>query len=454
MLPQPQTLRAARRAWHDFYNLLLTKGEKKRISRVITRGQRAGLCQVVLVPVKPFSTGCKDTGSLLIKRALDALHQFQEVQFLRDTNTGEIPDGVVIEVNCVELGKKRSLSRRTIYNHIRELIDAGLIIEKKFHGWRRNLELIISSTWLYKIAQNPQKVEPKCAEKDRQSGNYQPSYGTKLPPIEAQNNLVITTLTGEVEKLKSTLTPEKKAFKARAVGANGADAEGDEAPPKRVNKGAGGRLKALLSRQAPEKVALQVSAAEAEKARLLASFSEELFTKANRLLYKRNFSAHEYQLALDAIAAGVYRHLDTDQLSLGQWQQYHRGCLERVRLAANWFARHTDAEISWPYALYSNGLGYFDPRNPNGFIATERWLAENEAKKQYSRIKKALQAAETEFKQWRDLARGLQIKVCQRVRELDAWGLYRWHENRIRELGRESALKRFYAMAGASAAGR
>ncbi|OWP62908.1 hypothetical protein CDA63_11865 [Hymenobacter amundsenii] len=449
MFPQPLSLRKARRHWHDFYNFLLSKSETKQLTRLIKRGTRAGTQQVVYVPQKPFSASCKDTGALLIKRALDAVHQLRQVQFLQEGHEGGLSEGVVIEVNCVELGKKRSLSDRTMRTHIAQLMDAGLIIAKYFHGWRRNLELVISKKYLFEMVQNTQKG----GLNNGGSGICQPvcvsDYGTKLPPIQAPNRLINTTLTNQVEKWKTPENQEKE-ISARA---GGADAAGDEAAPKMGKQGAGGRLKALLGPKAPAKIIRQQSAVEAQKARMLALFSEELFTKACRMLYPRKrFTAEQYQLSLDAIAAGVYRHLDTTHLTLPQWQQYHAGCLERVRLAGKWFARHTDAEVSWPYALYTNGLGYFDAHNPNGFIRTEQWLAENEVKQRYRRITTALQAAETEFSQFKQLQRGLKISATKRVKEFTAWELYRWHENRIRLLGRESALKRFYEMAGQSLA--
>lgn len=445
MLPKPLSLRQARRQWHDFYNLLLSKGERKRLTRLVTKGVKAGVTQIVWLARKPFSTGCKDTGALLIKRALDVVHQLRQVQFLQEGESDEIPEGVVIEVNCVELGKKRSLSDRTIRTHIRELIDAGLILEKKFHGWRRNLELVISRKYLFDMVQKQQKTGPITVGFGVQNALSLPVKGTKLPPIEEQSSLVITTLTGEVEKW----TNQMKEISAPS---KGADAAGGEATPEIGKQGLGARLRAFLTRKAPQKVEQNPSVVEAEKARMLTLFSEELFHKAGKLLYPRvRFTQEQYQRSLEAIAAGVYRNLDTPNVSLRQWQQYHQGCLERVRLASKWFARHTDAEISWPYALYSNGLGYFDPQNPYGFIRTEQWLADNEAKRHYRRIQMALSAAETEFSLFKQLQRGIKVTAPKRVKEMDAWGLFRWHENRIKQLGRESALKRFYEIAGPTA---
>jgi hypothetical protein len=329
--------------------------------------------------------------------------------------------------------------------HITQLMDAGLIVAKYFHGWRRNLELVISKKYLFELVQNLQKSGSNTDGLSTKNAAPVSDYGTKLPPKQAPNSLINTTLTDRVEKLVTDGSNDQKIVPRQV----GAAAAGDEAAPKMGKQGAGARLRALLSPKAPVKPIQKQSAADVEKARMLALFSDELFTKACRLLYPRErFTPEQCQLSVEAIAAGVYRHLDTPDVTLAQWQKYHAGCLERVRLAAKWFARHTEAEVSWPYALYSNGLGYFDAHNTNGFIRTEQWLAENEVKQQYRRITTALQAAETEFSQHKQLQRGLKIAAAKRVKESTAWELYRWHENRIRQLGRESALKRFYEMAG------
>jgi hypothetical protein len=446
MLPQPFSLRSARRAWHDFYTLELSKAQKKRITRLVSQGPRAGQAQVVWLTTKPFSTGCKDTGALLIKRALDAVRQLRQVQFLQDGQEPQIPEGVVIEVNCVELGKKRSLSDRTMRTHITELMSAGLVLAKYFHGWRRNLELVISSTYLFKLVQNEEKVGPNNAALDSISGATEAQKGTKLPPIKGSCSSLNTTLTDQVEKW----TSQEKEISAPSKSANAAP---DEATPKWGNQGArGGAAATIAPKAAPEAITPQLQP-EGEKAAFLATFSAELFNKAWQLLYPRQrFTAEQIERSQAAIAAGVYRHLDTSLLTMRQWQQYHVGCLERVRLAAKWFARHTDKTISWPYALYTNGLGYFDAENVNGFIRTEQWFIENEVKRHQRRVKDALASAETEFSQFKQLQRGLKITAPKRVKQFSAWELYRWHENRVKQFGGQAALQKFYQLVGSSQA--
>lgn len=449
MLPQPLTLRQARRHWHECYNLLLSTGEKKQLTRRITRGTHAGTQQTVYVPRKPFSASCKDTGALLIKRALDAVHQLRQIQFLQQGQEVALAEGVVIEVNCVELGKKRSLSDRTMRTHLRQLLDAGLIAAKYFHGWRRNLELVISNEYLFEIAQKQQKTGPNTAGSAPRPTALLSTYGTKLPPIKALEKKDNTTLTDEVEKWTTQAPATRQEFSARPAGAAAA---GAEARPEMGKPGARGGAGRIFSEKTTALPTATQPAPDAEKAALLALYGEELFTKAWKLLYPRHpFTAEQIERSRQAIEAGVYRHLDTTHLSLPQWQRYHAGCLQRVELAAKWFARHPDKAISAPYALYTNGKGYFDADNPNGFLRTEQWFVENEVKRHQRRIHDALQAAETEFSQFKQLQRGVKITASKRVKQATAWELYRWHENRIRQFGGRPALEKFYALTTAAA---
>ncbi|WP_375435067.1 hypothetical protein [uncultured Hymenobacter sp.] len=440
MLPAPLTPTSALARWSKHYDLLEAASPTKTHTRKVSNGSCAGREQQVKIKQKPLP-GCGYlTGLNIIRLAIQATNEYRNHQMLQldYQHTDAVPEGILISVSHPQLAKLVKKNKRTVYTHVMALMggEDSLILQKYFRGWRRNVELVINSKFLFKMVDIRDGVVSFSASAAQGGQVQQIVDSTKLPPIKDPLGLLITTLTDESGKVEN---PEK-VISART---GGADAAGDEAKPETGKKGALGEREARFYQKSKTTPAEQVDPVEAKKAAILNTYSTKLLNKANKFIYKRAFTEEEMHLAQDAIKEGVYHNLDSRR-SLEEWADYHRDAMERIRLAAKWFAKHPNRPPSWPYARYTDGPGYFDESNPNGFYRTEAWWQANKTKKEQRKLDDALNLATKEFQEFKDYQRGSKIPVGKRVKNSTAWQLYQYHEHRIRQFGNEKLTRLFY----------
>jgi hypothetical protein len=125
------------------------------------------------------------------------------------------------------------------------------------------------------------------------------------------------------------------------------------------------------------------------------------------------------------------------RLTLAEWQRYHDQVLQRIDLAAAYFARHDNKFAPSPFAEFVKGSGYFDAENSQGFSGTEAWLVRQEANNRQRNISRALIKARQQLK-----AHQLGI-APKRTQALTSIQLFRYHEAKLRALGCD-ALQRYY----------
>lgn len=144
----------------------------------------------------------------------------------------------------------------------------------------------------------------------------------------------------------------------------------------------------------------------------------------------------EQRKALEAMWYGTY-HGFGKRLTPAEWQRYHDQVLQRIDLAAAYFARHDNKFATNSFAEFMKGSGYFDAENARGFSGTEAWLARQEANNRQRNISRALLKARQQLKAHR---LGMAPKRTQALTNVQ---LFRYHEAKIRAFGPD-ALQRYY----------
>ncbi|WP_185282900.1 HTH domain-containing protein [Hymenobacter sp. NBH84] len=409
---------------------------QKKLQPVLRTRTRKGVKTQYLVPPKAVSDGAQATGRVLLKWQLEAISEARQVPFLRlQVATDAAPTPPPVATNCEELARYRNVSGRTIRNHLRELETCGVIVRRKFRGTHADFELWLSTKLLWKTdsaALQPMPVEESTLAE--QAEVVLPS-GTNFPLIEGLEKQYKEEIEiGPVDKLVSD-----------AAGSSLTGNTGPRHTPKPTENGPHAALKAPSAEKESEKPGGAAAPAHVEKPQWLSTCREmaaEFYQKALRVLYARcSYSEQEHRQIKLAIWQGVYHGFGA-QLTPRQWHTYHDQALERLDLAAGYFRRHPDKFAPKPYAEFVLGTGYFDYDNQRGFVGTLDWHAKQLARNHQRDVLKALRRARREMRAHR------LRQAPERVQQMTPLQLYRYHENKLRQLG-AAALREFHAQVAA-----
>jgi hypothetical protein len=415
LLPLPYTQRSA----FGKFAAYLKKLQAELPTQLRTRTIK-GQSQHYLVRPKAISDGAQATARLLLVWGIDAVEQLRRVPLLLEEATDADPTHRTpppVATNSEALARARNVSSRAIRDHLQELLKIGFIVRKVGHGWQANYELYLAPEFVWKkeaqLAQNGPKKRP-----------YAPSPAsapaTKVPPfvsLEKQDKVEIEI--APVEKL--VLPPPPGVL----TGNTGPQAHPKPAP-----------TRPATSPQATKSSSGGAGAPAELQAERLGWVTQAWHYAWKRLYPTRRFDEAEQQKALEAMWYGTY-HGFGKRLSPVEWQRYHDQVLQRIDLAAAYFARHDNKFAPSPFAEFVQGSGYFDAENARGFSGTEAWLARQEANNRQRNISRALLKARQQLKAHR---LGLAPKRTQALTNVQ---LFRYHETKIRAFGPD-ALQRYY----------
>jgi len=414
LLPLPYTQRSAFGKFAAYLKRLQAELPTQLRTRTIK-----GQAQHYLVRPKAISDGAQATARLLLVWAIDAVEQLRRVPLLLEEATDADPTHRTpppVATNNEALARARNVSARAIRDHLQELLKIGFITRKVFHGWYCDFELYLAPEFVW-------KREAQQAPNGPKKRSYAPSPAsapaTKVPPFVSQDRQ------GKVE---IEIAPVEKLVSPTAgdvlTGNTGPQARPKPAP-----------TRPATSPQATKSVSGGAAAAE-QQAERLGWVTQAWHYAWKRLYPTRNFDEAEQSKALEAMWYGTY-HGFGKRLTPAEWQRYHDQVLERIDLAAKYFARHDNKFVPSPFAEFVKGTGYFDAENERGFSGTEAWHARQEANNRQRNIFRALLKARQQLKAHR---LGLAPKRTQAMTQVQ---LFRYHESKLRAFGPE-ALQRYY----------
>ncbi|RSK45197.1 hypothetical protein [Hymenobacter rigui] len=428
--------------WHLKVDDLWHRTATIEVTRTITRGTRAGVTETLLRRgSRDVCDGAKATGEELLKqyrRRVEKLLQQPLLLGLLVTDTGELTLPSIL-VDARQLMQKRSLTERTMRNHLAQLLAVGFISRKKWHGRQRSFELWINPSYVCKAPQNAPEVAVAPVSTCTSIAAALSTNGTKFPVIELLEDHKEQKLEiGQCGENASDVVSERPFQEAEASNPAGRAAQ--------AAKQGQGRGAAAAAPETPTPVAPPT---QPELPANYEAFVIEAWLLAKALLYpEQRFNAFQEQLARQAILRGVYRGF-TDQHF--DFERYHKGVLRRIELAEKYFTRH--AGRYWapmPWAEMVTGRGYFDFENEKGFKGTLKWLVADQRAEQLARVNRAVGKAIGELKVRRKLELGQKtpLRVPRWIVEAESRRtLYHRHVAALEQLGGTLALDKYHKLA-------
>lgn len=331
-------------------------------------------------PVGSIKGSTKATGMHLIAQYSEVFNETNQMLhgFAR-------PQDVSLATNRVEIATKLNKSERTVYNHIVQLREVGLVDNYKFCGRNRSFQLWINPKILF---EQPTPNAPQPAQK-AQTPTLSPSVRQNLPLYNNSQKQHSTT----ISKVETVDT--RKHY------------QGNNENPHSFAKKAND--KAILA-AGKETTAGGGGAAAKNYGALAASFGRlpnhlrdmviRFWLLAQTTLYSRstNWSDQDNRQALLEVFDGVFGRFEIKQ-SEKEWQTYYDQLTDRVGLAQNWLDRNPHI---FPDKPYQNGkkLGYFDRNNVKGFATTAQWYAKDQLRKKENRVAYLLRTARIDFERF------------------------------------------------------
>jgi Fe2+ or Zn2+ uptake regulation protein len=391
-----------------------------------------------------LSDGAEKTAWALIRLALRAVAEVRQVPLLLAATAADAaptppPVATNSEAICRTSVRGKRVASRTVRNHLAEMKAAGIITRVQFRGRKHDYHVWINPRFLWETAEKTAETARKPRVEKAAFAPVERPTDTNFPPKGVHEPLQATEIeTGKVDKCiaqRGQVPPAQP--RATPSGYTGQPANpGSPAQAAKTGTGRANDVAPASEAQTPRPVPQGPKTQLATRQRNMVlefwwAAQKELYTPQNHL-----FTPEQERLALNAIYFGVYGGFPADW-PLHQQERYHEQALERLGLAAGYFARNPRKYPPMPYAEHVEGAGYFDAANQKGFSGTMAWYRTHLAHRGQRALADGLRRARRELRQH---ALGTAPKRAQAKTMLE---LYRYHEAKMRQLG-PPALERFY----------
>lgn len=357
-----------------------------------------------------------------------------------------------LRTNNVQLAGMGNASRRTIQRHIGRLMDAGIILKKKWHGTNSSYELWLNPK-VIRVGKKPDKevVEKRLKERFDRSDEYDRNnegpegLTTGCPHSDsgynsyAFNNLLIAgenvenppekESSGEVsgyasghEKKRSSLSLTGKSDSGYAVSGHTGEKAGkisggaaEEAGEKVRAKRAGGQ----------ETGEVKSPRTDPARSASLNWYVMMLWNLAKNTIYRNTYLTERQVQRAQELLYLWYEPVADDKL-----QAVHQVYVERMGLVRKFVERDPNRR----FVQLPNR--YFDPDNPSGFRGSRKWWQLDQKQKIQVRAKLILHA------QIRRYVLNQQKPPHKQKPPLE---LYRQCEMRVSKLRKPELLDQFHA---------
>ena len=351
----------------------------------------------------------------LIPEAVTTTFHTILTQYVHDYNRtcSIMPEGMytmedlpAMHTNCVRLAKYCRCTDRTVRNHIGRLRTLGML-ETKFHGNKKAFELWISPKFLFEQGADGEAGSPQKTPKIALQGIIAKDF-----PHNSTHREIIETEKGNADKLKTQLGVNSygesiQGQKGRTdnpaqpmyewVGQQGQSQTGGAARREKsaivAENDRNRRAKAtdMLERWRQSWAPGMPKGLEPRFRDMLLNF----WLYAWKVVYpSREFSKEKQELAIVAIAAGVFNNF-TDARSEKEWLDFYQYQMAKLDKAGRYYDNHPDAYRPDPYAVHIPGKGYFDWENVKGFVGIEAWIKKDSIRHGRNRQAYADKQAET-----------------------------------------------------------
>ena len=264
-------------------------------------------------------------------------------------NSNDIP---TLRTNNTKLAKELKRNNATIYRQIIRLVDAGVILEKIFHGSNHDFELLINPKFLLIFDVNNPKYVPNTefltnSYSADNHGNCKTSKSSKIANCNHNQN-ILETINNKIILLKSIPT-NRDGLK-----------ETENTEKITGSTEASGRVTS-----AEREYSARLRAADARFDHLKKRYAQLLFANAlDNIWGGYNIYDTEKERALQYVTKNYFEHCKNEASLFHTFSEFKW----RVEAAGRFLKRQDHFE------LHIFPTHFFDLNNKNGFIGTKKWF--------------------------------------------------------------------------------
>lgn len=400
---------------------------------IITQVMKEGKTQQREQKVGEIKGNVKATAEWLLKLAYKQWQQIKNIE-------GAEP---VLFSNAKELAKKRTVSERTIRNHISRLHAAGIITERIFHGTYHDFEIVFNKEIIYHnpkwwitnyMLQNAENLVQNEVEKNKKTAQNKDEQCQNLPLIKYPEHKKENT-SNNTSNVDMLITYQNKAELVQPS----TQSQAQEAGSSLVTSA---EKNFTLNKQpdTTPPVAAAPPAAKKSSPSYIVNAINAFWTYAKEKLYKGTVFTEKAEreakntiyFALFKGKVGAGTAISTD-IAL---KEYINQLYIRIDLAAKAYSQSHNKYAPFPYDVTQQGKGYFSPYNTtNGFINTEKWYKQRVLKYRKLTVDKLIKTAVYDVENYVN-------KPNKRTKTKTMVQLIEYHKNKIEKYGGKEATER------------
>ena len=332
-----------------------------------------------------------------------------------------------VRTNNVQLGKMGNASPRTIQRHIKRLIKANIVIEKKWHGSNSSYELFIHPDILLIRSEqpinNPSNDKKTTNLKSTNRQIVKDYKKTNCPHTDTSNNSYINNIIIAVDNLKSQMSslPLTKRNESRNATSNILSGYTEEKSAKKLDDAEGKVRKERATIHTSAENSLENLARPA----FLKPYVDALWKLARNTIYKEHYLTQSQVNQSNELLYLWYQPVAEKDIA-----RVHQVYVDRIEIVQKYLEKDPENR----YVQLPNK--YFDPKNKYGFAGTRSWYFKQKEQRQELQCKLILNAQIRTF---------LNNEKKQTSKQKPRLELFRKCETRIGKLGKPALVDAFHA---------
>lgn len=338
-----------------------------------------------------------------------------------------------LKTNNLQLAKMGNASPRTIQRHLKRLMDAGIIIQKLWHGTNSGYDLWIEPKILLanglKVVDKP-KIETTSKNfQNTHNQSVRKTHTTTCRHTDSSNNGYINNLIIGVDNSSRTnLYADKTSSLPLTASTTSRNATsntftrytGKKSPKKNDDAGEKVRIKRATNQTGAEK-----SPRDSARSASLSVYVNALWTLSRNTLYKNTYLTESQVLLGKKLLYQWYEPVSDKNLA-----NVHQCYVERVELVRKYLAKDPEKRfVQLPHQ-------YFNPQNKSGFAGTKKWWNDHKKRQQEVQLKLIVAA---------QIRRFLNNEKKDTAKQKPRLALFKQCETRIGKLGQPELLEHFHA---------
>lgn len=296
----------------------------------------------------------------------------KKMLFVKGTIGAELCNDIPpLSTNNIRIAEHINTTDRTVRNHIKKLVDVGLIVKKVNHGKLNNFELWLNPEILgIKKKLDLKEIQAKISKEIINSNTEEINQKNEALNLSQRKNLPLNvscdTETKNLDNTNNT-TVDKESLKSDNISvsskAETKDTEQETRESKTTkNSNPTKKLKKISSKQKVSPENKEVSPKKIELEKHIKSLIDFLWSLSVSLIYNDMELEEHQQIIAKRHFQQFFKKATSKEIASRWYKQY----CKRITMASIYYKNHPEYEKHLPSF-------YFDPENEKGFRATKGW---------------------------------------------------------------------------------